>query len=181
MNFYFELPLGTGKRWGAGWTGITRQVFGNWAFSGVGSVRTGFPFSIYSNQDLNGDGIVQDRAPIVGDPQSIIINRGTQYLDPYAIGTKILNDPNLPPSGRNIFSGPGASSWDLAMQKKFSLTEKVMLDFRGEMLNFLNHPSFQTMTLEDGNAIAAPGGSFGQILRTASTSRIVQLSARVSF
>jgi hypothetical protein len=69
----------------------------------------------------------------------------------------------------------------LAIQKKFSLTERVVLDFRSEMLNFLNHPSFQTMTIEDGNAIAVPGGSFGKVLRTASVSRVVQFAARVSF
>jgi hypothetical protein len=181
VNFYYELPFGRHRKWGTGWSPLTDQILGNWSISGIGSVRSGFPFSIYSDQDLNGDGIVQDRAPIVGDPRAIVINQGLQYLDPNAIGTQILADPNLPPSGRNIFNGPKVTSWDLAIGKKFQLSEAVAFDFRGEMLNFLNHTSFQAMTLAEGNNIAAPGGSFGRILRTAVDARIVQLSFRLTF
>jgi hypothetical protein len=180
-NFYYELPFGPNKRWGSSWRGIARHALANWSVSGIGSIRNGFPFSIYSDQDLNGDGIAHDRAPIIGNPQDIVINRGLQFLDPDAIGTKILNDPNLPPSGRNIFTGPGVSSWDLAVGKKFYFTERVSLDFRSEMLNFLNHASFQSLTQSEGNTVAAQGGSFGRILRTAVDARIIQLSFRLSF
>lgn len=180
-NFHYELPLGPGKPWGSSWSGITRHLFADWAVSAIGNIRSGFPFSVYSDQDLNGDGIVQDRAPIIGDAQDIVINQDLQYLDPNAIGTVILNDPSLPPSGRNIFSGPGFHVWDLAIAKKFNLSERALLDFRTELLNAFNHPNFQAMTLTEGNSVAAGGGGFGRIIRTAADARIIQFSLRLSF
>ncbi|HEX6717894.1 MAG TPA: hypothetical protein VF088_12325, partial [Pyrinomonadaceae bacterium] len=44
--------------------------------------------------------------------------------------------------GRNVLRGFGAWQADVALQRKFQLTEKVSLRFRSEFFNILNHPNF---------------------------------------
>jgi hypothetical protein len=44
--------------------------------------------------------------------------------------------------GRNALRGFGAAQWDFALHRDFSLCEKLKLQFRAEMFNFLNHPNF---------------------------------------
>jgi hypothetical protein len=40
---------------------------------------------------------------------------------------------------RNEFYGPGASSFDLAVSKTFTITERLKLEFRAEGFNVFNH------------------------------------------
>jgi hypothetical protein len=56
-------------------------------------------------------------------------------------------DPNGNPSrqgdlGRNHLRGFGCTQWDFAVHREFPLHESVMLQFRVEMFNVLNHPNF---------------------------------------
>jgi Carboxypeptidase regulatory-like domain len=44
--------------------------------------------------------------------------------------------------GRNVLRGFGAWQADVALQRKFSLTERVGLHFRTEFFNIFNHPDF---------------------------------------
>lgn len=37
---------------------------------------------------------------------------------------------------------PGINNWDLAIQKWWSLRERLRLQFRAEMFNAFNHPNF---------------------------------------
>src|SRR5262249_15302006 len=44
--------------------------------------------------------------------------------------------------GRNVLRGFGAWQADVALQRRFSLTENVNLRFRAEFFNIFNHPNF---------------------------------------
>ena len=44
--------------------------------------------------------------------------------------------------GRNVLRGFGAWQADVALQRKFSLTERLGLHFRAEFFNIFNHPNF---------------------------------------
>jgi hypothetical protein len=43
---------------------------------------------------------------------------------------------------RNAFRGPGAWNSDMAAAKRFTVTERVGLEFRAEGFNFLNHLNY---------------------------------------
>lgn len=43
---------------------------------------------------------------------------------------------------RNAFRGPGAWNTDMAMGKKFTITERVGLEFRAEGFNIFNHHNY---------------------------------------
>jgi hypothetical protein len=45
---------------------------------------------------------------------------------------------------RNAFRGPGRVNFDLALEKRTNLTERVELNFRAEFFNVLNHTEWQT-------------------------------------
>lgn len=71
-----------------------------------------------------------------------------------------LREGNL---GRNTLRGFGAFQWDLAASRTFVLRERLHLQFRAELFNVLNHPSF-----------ANPNGSFGASLFGRSTKTLNQ-------
>ena len=61
--------------------------------------------------------------------------KGTGILTPPAQGT-------FGTAGRNIFTGPHFRDWDLSVVKSWTLTERIKMQFRGELFNILNHPNF---------------------------------------
>lgn len=104
--------------------------------------------------------------------------------------------------GRGALHGPGLSQFDVTLQKKFAVNERVNLEFRGELYNLLNRanlanpPSFLTNALGTGtNQIqpgqaytsAAAGGNFGIYNATVEravglgAARQIQLSLRLNF
>jgi hypothetical protein len=104
--------------------------------------------------------------------------------------------------GRWALHGPSLAQFDLTLHKRFGLTEKVNLEFRGEIYNILNHTNFANPVSRLNNALgtganqlqpgqpftaAAAGGTFGLSTSTVTkdvglgASRQVQLSLRLNF
>jgi hypothetical protein len=63
------------------------------------------------------------------------IFRGNSVLVPPALGT-------FGTVGRNIFRDMGFRDWDLSVSKSFVFKERLTAQFRAEVFNILNHPSF---------------------------------------
>ena len=104
--------------------------------------------------------------------------------------------------GRWALHGPSLSQFDLTLQKRFVLTERVNLEFRSEFYNLLNRANFANPPARLNNALgtgagqlqpdqpytaAAAGGAFGVANSTVTrdvglgTARQIQLSLRLSF
>jgi hypothetical protein len=91
-------------------------------------------------------------------------------------------------SGRNAFRGPRHFDVDLALVKRFRLSDRESLAFRAEFYNLFNNPNFRNPF----NGLAVPA-SFGKINATSSAGagipvggtaggpRIVQLVLRYEF
>ncbi|PYY04988.1 MAG: hypothetical protein DMG69_28205 [Acidobacteria bacterium] len=45
-------------------------------------------------------------------------------------------------AGANIIRGPGTNNWDIGIEKFFPIHESTRLQFRSELFNAVNHPSF---------------------------------------
>src|SRR5262249_39786995 len=80
-------------------------------------------------------------------------------------------------AGRLNGYGPGAIGMDLSVLKDFPFRERYRLQFRTEMLNFINNPNFDLPNLNRGNA------AFGRIssLIDSNQSRIVQFGLHFKF
>jgi hypothetical protein len=146
-----------------GWdNGINRQVFGGWQISGITTLQTGSPFTVYnSSLDYSGFNQFNDRPDVIGAGP---IHQDNRNVDGFAFDTSYFS--KTPPtgrvgtSGRNQFYGPGLQNWNFSATKRFRVTETSLLEFRTEFYNLFNHTNFANPT---GNQSS---GNFGKITAT---------------
>ncbi len=77
--------------------------------------------------------------------------------------------------GRNILYGPGLNTVNLSLQKTFTITERVKLDFFANATNALNHPSFALPDLLIG------AGHIGKITGVTVGGRQMELVGKIRF
>jgi hypothetical protein len=93
---------------------------------------------------------------------------------------------NLP---RNAFNGPAFFNWDLGILKNFPITESKRLEYRVEMFNASNHPTFAvgdpsyaaTITGASSSDMYINDPKFGVATSTASNPRVIQMGLRLIF
>ena len=134
------------------------QAFGGWSLVGIYTARTGTPFSVFDEDNIE-IGYTNPRltpaTPItnykVGSPEMVAPNvfnvmtlplpASFAPLNP-ALGISDLGPWPANMTHRNAFRGPGAWNLDMAAGKKFTVTERVGLEFRAEGFNLLNHHNY---------------------------------------
>jgi hypothetical protein len=100
---------------------------------------------------------------------------GRPYFNPDVFSVQPLGTPGNSP--RRFFYGPGAENFDMALSKKFALTESMGLMFRLEAFNVFNHAQFFGPL--SVNATLGNSG-FGQVV-SAVPPRIVQVAVKFTF
>jgi len=121
---------------------IARAALGGWSVDSFIFARSAPPVNVTAGYSFAAGTEFLLRPNVnPGVPQEIF---GSQYP-----GGKIFNSAafTAPTSGqgdfgRNVLRGFGAFQADLAIQRRFRLTERVGLHFRGEFFNIFNHPNF---------------------------------------
>lgn len=116
-------------------------ILGPWSIDGIFRIRTGFPIDVVNADNTVGAGFADVFRPDrvygtsiwVSDPAAPSGRR----LNPRAFNTT-EGQGNL---GRNAVRGFGMSQLDVAIHREFSLTGKVMIEFRAEVFNVKNRPS----------------------------------------
>jgi hypothetical protein len=156
---------------------IARVLARDWTVSAIATFQTGTPLTIGAGTDRNFDGLTNDRADLVGNPELDHGRPIEQLIEGWfntaafavpAIGT----DGN---SGRNIIDGPGYRNVDLGIFRDVPLKGRSMFQFRIEATNVFNIVNLSN----PGTGLNAPA-TFGKI-RSARSMRQIQLGARVSF
>ncbi len=109
---------------------------------------------------------------------NVIKGTQTQWYDPNAFIMPTAGTwGNL---GRGVYVGPGLATLDMSLFKKIPLTEKVVLQFRAEVFNLLNHTNFASP-----NAVVFSGTSYsasaGLITNIVTSPRQMQLGLRLNF
>jgi Carboxypeptidase regulatory-like domain len=145
--------------------GFLTQTLGGWAVSGIVTIRTGIPFSVYDYSNVYNFYQVPrltPSAPVqhwqvssnpVPDPTTVNTFNALTVplpasfapLDP-TLGISDFGPYPANMTGRNQFRGPGAWNTDMAVQKKFKLTERLGLDFRAEGFDVFNHHNYYVNT-----------------------------------
>jgi hypothetical protein len=154
-----------------------RKLAQDWTLSAIVTLQSGTPLTITAGSDRNLDGLTNDRANLVGDPD-LDHGRARGELIEGWFNTAAFALPALGTNGtggRNIVDGPGYRNVDLGLFRDFTLRGRTMLQFRAEATNVLNIVNLSN----PGTNIAAPA-TFGKI-RGAGNMRRIQLGARVSF
>ena len=176
LNGVWDLPVFSGER-------LPARVFGGWQLSGVLRRSSGSPFSVVTGRDtaLLGAtrGLGGQRANQVGDP-FMDTGRPRQELIARYFNTAAFASPatgTFGNSGRNILTGPGNFTADVAILKNFQLSSRESLgkiQFRAEAYNLLNWVNL-------GNPAAfLTAMNYGQI-NGAGAARVLQFGLRYDF
>jgi hypothetical protein len=170
MSWVWDLPTTNAS------SGILRQLVNGWQWTGLGQYQTGSPMTISSGRDNSLDGVGSDRAQLTGEPiaapagsdKRVIFNRDAfARNDLHTFGTL----------GAGILTGPHLYGFDMGIFKRFSITERVTLQFRSEFFNIFNQVNF-------ANPNTSFGGSFGTVTSThsfAGDPRIMQFGLKLMF
>ncbi|HLL76885.1 MAG TPA: carboxypeptidase regulatory-like domain-containing protein [Pyrinomonadaceae bacterium] len=178
----YELPWGRGRRWGSDWGGVTDFLLGGFQLGGIARIYSGRPFTVFAGSNTLSQ-VVQTPASCNGcspDMGSTVLENGRNvFFTAEQRARFFVPAPGeFSNVGRNFFTGPSFFNIDLTMGKRFRFDETRNLEFRMEVQNATNTPSF---AVPDANLVLT-SGSFGQILgTTASTSRKVQWAAKFNF
>ena len=191
QSFTYELPFGRGhSRLN---TGIAAVALGGWKLSGIISVVSGTPFTVYANGGtLNTPGTAQT-ANLTG-PYKVThgIGSNTHWFDTTAFTQPAgctVSPCQLGNTGRNQFRGPGYIQDNLSVFKSFNLFREAALETRFEAFQLSNTPQFNNPNAGSGSIITA--GNFGQVTSTLGSGqgsvngvgggRTLQASVKISF
>jgi hypothetical protein len=180
-NFSYELPFGSGRRFGGAAHGWVGTLIGGWQWNGILNVQSGFPFTPIVGSNSSGTGDTQNPDVPNQNPDfngSVILGKVEQWFDPKAFSMPLAG--TFGNAGRGSFVGPGLTCVDTSLFKKFRINEKWSLQFRAEAFNVFNHANFDTpnSVVFSGNNYS---GSAGVITETATTSRQIQFAMKVLF
>jgi hypothetical protein len=167
-----ELPFGKGKRWAQ--SGVGSKIAGGWQISLVGSAHTGLPFTpTASSSSLNAP-FSSQFADCLSTPQRL----GDVYQWYAKTAFAVPASGRFGTCGTDSLRGPGLVNGDLGVERKFGITEKIKLTFRGEMFNIGNTPHH---TIPSANT-SVNSSAFMQATGIVSTGRdgIEQRAARFS-
>ena len=190
-NFSYALPFGQSAH------GLADKLVGGWQLNGNMTFLTGFPITALagSNQSGSGDLNNPDRANVVpGIPIQSGMTAGcgsastgvpagplgtpNRWYNPCAFSFPTLG--TFGNAGRGSITGPGVTSVDFSLFKNTHITERVNLQFRGEVFNILNHANFGIPIFNTFS-----GGTYnpqaGVISFTSTTSRQMQFGLKVIF
>ena len=175
-SYRYAIPFAR-PRWNA--------VFGGWEISGITRFSTGFPVTLFNNQDTSLEGTIPNGVNNNGvdtpdyTPGPLQLNRNPRNGEA-AFNAALFSLPALGQMGtaaRRSFYGPGIANFDMALAKNVRLAESRTLQLRAEAFNVWNHAQFDGPAAVNGNIGSA---NFGQIT-SAAAPRLVQLAVKFSF
>ena len=172
----YELPFGKGQGFVSD---PAHWLLGGWTIGYIGEMRTGAPWGVNENVNRTNSFSPQNRPNVVGDPRlpdgrpraefTRAWFNGSAFAEPalYAFGN----------AGRISGYGPGSVAMDLSILKDMKFGERFSLQFRTEMLNFANTPSFGLPALNRGAT------TFGRItsLVEGNQARIIQFGLHLKY
>jgi Carboxypeptidase regulatory-like domain/TonB dependent receptor len=198
LSYRYDLPFFSDSK---GWE---HRALGGWSISGITVFESGTPFSVLDSSAGSaymGPGYTTTLTGNLAPGGSISkgytgggihneVNNG--YLNPANFtpapflyyGSGPCTDPTgntcvteFGDLGRNAFRGPHQQNWDFSIQKNMQLTERFSLRFSTDFFNIWNHANFANPAVTDVEA----GSSFGRIIATTGTPRLIQFSLRLAF
>jgi hypothetical protein len=196
VSYVYDLPFLRNS------SGVTHAALGGWQISGVTTLQSGLPFSIFDSAsgtafilngststlsaDLASGGRISNGYS-TGDLHARLngyLNPGNFSAVPVLAANQALcaTDPNycvigFGNLGRNIYRGPHEQNWDFSLIKNFKLTERQSLRFTSDFFNIWNHANFANPSVTD---VENPG-AFGRIVSDRGVPRLIQFSLRYAF
>jgi hypothetical protein len=129
--------------------GMTHKLLGGWELSGIITWQTGTPFNVYPDRFGDNAGVANgigtgSYADVVGNPHGVS-QAGNTGLGPLLFNPAAFAYPRgltFGNQGRDFLNGPSFSNFDMALFKKFQVTETSHFEFRAEAFNVFNQTEF---------------------------------------
>ena len=184
-NASWDIPLASGR------TGLVGALLGGLQLNGITTLRSGHPFTVElgfnRSGNLNTTGFSRHERPDLkpGCSDNPILGGWERYWDVSCFQLPTINTRgNL---GRNTLIGPGLVSIDASLVKSFRVGGTRTLQVRTEAFNLPNRANFAvpsgriafTGVGADGSPTIAP--TWGRITSTVTTSRQIQVGAKLTF
>lgn len=165
-TFNYELPFANNL------TGIGPRLLGGWQTNGIFVWDTDLPFTVLNSSDLSNQGGAADRPNLVGNGNlsnpSVADWFNIAAFVPQTKGT-------IGTSPRNVLYGPHQRHFDFSLFKNINLTERLQAEFRTEVFNLSNTPSFS----EPNATLDSP--ATGTISSTSLDPREIQFAFKLKF
>jgi hypothetical protein len=181
FTFLYNLPMGQGHRFLGSASGFAGRMVSGWQVNTLGLIRSGIAdlpligVNTYGNADTT-----NQRPNVVAGVSTTPANQTiNQFWNPAAFS--IPASGTFGNAGRGTLYGPSAWDADVSLMKDTAVNERTRLEFRAEIFNIFNHPTFALPYNVVGTS------SFGQILSTFGStlgfgvSRQIQLALKLKF
>jgi hypothetical protein len=178
----YDLPFGRGRKFGHDSNRAVDAIAGGWSIAPIVSFHTGFPVALYDfgsdPTGTNSRGLRPDcgagagktfgRQPALSAGKYI----GYQWFDPTPYSAPSVGSfGNCPAQGP--VRGPGYGDVDLSLQKDFTFTERVKLQFRSDFLNAFNRVNLNSPA-------SALGDNMG-VVNTSNSPRVIQFALKLYY
>jgi hypothetical protein len=123
-----------------------RAPFGNWQFTGIIHLQTGFPYNITDTTPILGT----REANYLGGP-GVFSNPGANaWFNPAAFGPAATDAFGT--AGAGDVRGPGLQEYDLSVARFFPIKESMSLQFRADFINAFNNVNFEGPQADRSNS-----------------------------
>ena len=175
LSAAWNLPMGRDAAPGS----AASWLLADWQVSGILTVQSGRPFTVALPQEFDNSNTgrtnlgfgANDRPNVTGDP-SLSDPSAERWFDASAFTIPAFG--TFGNAGRNILTGPGYQTVNLAVVKQLRFGARTRLQVRAEAYNLFNHVNYN----QPDNYVGFP--TFGQIL-SAQAPRHVQFGVRALF
>ncbi|HEY3624853.1 MAG TPA: TonB-dependent receptor [Terracidiphilus sp.] len=191
----YALPFGPGRPWLS--HGLAGKLIGGWQVNGILTLRGGFPTNIRTNVIPPIFNTFNVPDAVAGQPL-LLPNHGVDgYFNP-AAWTVPGTTPSVTGAPIQLFGtaaqraarGPGSENVDGSIFKNLNFTERHYLQFRTELFNATNTPTFFLPAASNsaltcigpaGKACNAGNPNFGKLSTGTATGRQIQFGLKYYF
>jgi hypothetical protein len=184
-NFSYQLPFGSGQRFGSGAGGVLGQLIGGWQWNGIITAQGGFPVTpqIGFNNSGTGDNNITDVPSWNPDFKGqVVLGQRDRWFDPRAFKMPAVG--TFGNVARGSMRGPGLVSFDTSFFKKIKVSERMNVQFRAEAFNIFNHANYaypNAIIFAGNSASYSYTDSAGATTFTATPSRQLQFGLKLLF
>jgi hypothetical protein len=167
----WEVPVGHGRRYLSQGPKAVDFIAGGWQLQSTAVRQAGAPLG-FGNAIFNGD---LHNIPLPKDQRSVDdwfnVNAGFNKVSAQQLANNIITFPLR-------FAGvraDGQNTWNFSLIKNYKVRERVGVQFRAEVYNAMNHPSFDVPNTSPTNS------SFGVITAVVSEPRNWQFALKLTY
>ncbi len=175
---------------------VVKEVADGWTISPIYFVQSGAPFFATTGSDKNDDSQNSNRPDLVAGVSPFLSphrSRAAEAAEWFNTGAFVANGPGVTggigPGGadgnepRNYLRAPGYRDVDLGIFRDFNFERGVVFQLRGEATNAFNLVSLNAPSSSGppATAGAAPSSSTFGVISGATSPRIIQVGARLTF